>query len=294
MHFSNSQRTVWTEMLQNCWWFSTSIVELKKKNKKKTCSIFLFFSSCPFGSWVVHLEVLNQILRWKNNNMGIKENDIFLGVYFLLPNKVLKSIWVDMWKNCTCLLPLRMNCRHSSPAVKMMVVGGITKGDSPCRGRCWASRMCGSKASSLWVSFQYVFTSLISFIGISCSWKFGPPCLILTKTRSTGGSCTAGGSCQRGPKDATLVSWTHLMVNVPVYEVSAAASARFINLSVHDVLADSGQALCRWWWNFRAVSTAGFKCPSVFSCYWLEWLAKCCCHRPAGSCITLCRALQLH
>lgn len=38
------------------------------------------------------MEVLNQILRWNNNNMGKKENDIFLGVYFLLLNKVLKSI----------------------------------------------------------------------------------------------------------------------------------------------------------------------------------------------------------
>lgn len=59
--------------------------------------IFLF-SSCPFGSLVVYLKAL-MILRWKNNDMGIKENDIFLGVYFLLPNKVLKSIWVDMWNN---------------------------------------------------------------------------------------------------------------------------------------------------------------------------------------------------
>lgn len=63
----------------------------------KPRSIFLF-SSCPFGSWVVYLRAL-MILRWKNNDMGIKENDIFLGVYFLLPNKVLKSIWVDMWNN---------------------------------------------------------------------------------------------------------------------------------------------------------------------------------------------------
>lgn len=31
--------------------------------------------------------------------MGIKENDIFLGVYFLLPNKVLKSMsgYVKEW-----------------------------------------------------------------------------------------------------------------------------------------------------------------------------------------------------
>lgn len=61
------------------------VVELKTPR-----SIFLF-SSCPFGSWVVYLRAL-MILRWKNNDMGIKENDIFLGVYFLLPNKVLKSI----------------------------------------------------------------------------------------------------------------------------------------------------------------------------------------------------------
>lgn len=32
--------------------------------------------------------------------MGIKENDIFLGVYFLLPNKVLKSMsgYVKEWR----------------------------------------------------------------------------------------------------------------------------------------------------------------------------------------------------
>lgn len=93
-------------------WFSTSTVELKSL----LFFFFLFpfsFSFCRFGSWVVHLEVLNQILRWKNNNMGKKENDIFLGVYFLLLNKVLKSIWVDMWKNCACLLPPRMDIQCS-------------------------------------------------------------------------------------------------------------------------------------------------------------------------------------
>lgn len=63
----------------------------------KPRSIFLF-SSCLFGSWVVYLKAL-MILRWKNNDMGIKENDIFLGVYFLLPNKVLKSMsgYVKEW-----------------------------------------------------------------------------------------------------------------------------------------------------------------------------------------------------
>ncbi len=76
---------------------------------KKTIVFLFYFSFSCFGSWVDHLEVLNQILRWKNNNMGKKENVIFLGVYFLLLNKVLKSIWVDMWINCTCLLPPKMD-----------------------------------------------------------------------------------------------------------------------------------------------------------------------------------------
>lgn len=84
---------------------------------KKTALFFFFFSVfsfCRFGSWVVHLEVLNQILWWNNNNMGKKENDIFLGVYFLLLNKVLKSIWVDMWKKLyICLLPPRMDIQYS-------------------------------------------------------------------------------------------------------------------------------------------------------------------------------------
>lgn len=37
-------------------------------------------------------ESINDFEMEKNNSGGIKENDIFLGVYFLLPNKVLKSI----------------------------------------------------------------------------------------------------------------------------------------------------------------------------------------------------------
>lgn len=122
--------------------------------KKKSWSIFFHFSSCPFGTWVVHLESLNQNETGKKNNMGTKENDIFLGVYFLLPNKVLKSIWVDVWKNCMCFLPPTMNSSLQL-AVRVMVVGGISKGDSPCRGWWWASHMCHSNASSQ-TSLQYV------------------------------------------------------------------------------------------------------------------------------------------
>lgn len=79
---------------------------MKRKDKQKcfqtTPLVFvveletlLYFSFFILSFWIMGRlsESINDFkMETKNNNGGIKENDIFLGVYFLLPNKVLKSI----------------------------------------------------------------------------------------------------------------------------------------------------------------------------------------------------------
>lgn len=63
--------------------------------------------------------------------------------------------------------------------VKMITVGGTTKGDSPCRGRCWASHMCNSNASRQ-MSLQYVLCHLSHSVksavnGNICNFFFPNP-----------------------------------------------------------------------------------------------------------------------
>lgn len=140
---------------------------MKRKDKQKcfqtTLLVFvveletlLYFSFFILSFWIMGRlsESINDFKMETKNNGGIKENDIFLGVYFLLPNKVLKSIWVDMWKNCVCLHSSWMNSSVQI-AVRIVMVGDITKGDSPCRRWLWVSPSGNHQTSQQMSNFSH-------------------------------------------------------------------------------------------------------------------------------------------